>query len=71
MTSRVEEWLTSVEVRKALKISTCDLAHLREAGAIQAEKRGNAYLYSSTDVQILRKSNVKARAEFCSLDSDA
>ncbi len=40
-----EEWLTSVEVRKVLKISTCDLAHLREEGNIRAEKRGNAYYY--------------------------
>ena len=27
-----EEWLTSAEVRKVLRMSTCDLAHLREGG---------------------------------------
>jgi len=39
------DWLTSVEVRRALGLSTCDLAHLREAGAIRSERRGNAYYY--------------------------
>jgi hypothetical protein len=28
-----------------LKLSTCDLAHAREAGKIPFKKSGNAYLY--------------------------
>jgi hypothetical protein len=40
-----ELWRRSAEVRKALRLSTCDLAHLREAGKIEAKKVGNAYLY--------------------------
>ena len=69
MTADVEIWLTSVEVRKALRISTCDLAHLREEGGIGFVKKGNAYLYSSTDVERLFKGNTRPRTEFCSLDS--
>jgi len=64
----VEKWLTSMEVRKFLKISSCDLAHLREEGAIGYSKNGNAYLYSSIDAQTLRKGNGKAPAQLCSLD---
>ena len=50
MGKKDEEWLTSAEVRKALKMSTCDLAHLREQGGIRTTKRGNAYLYAAADV---------------------
>ncbi len=38
-------WVRSDEARKLLKLSTCDLAHAREAGKIPFEKSGNAYLY--------------------------
>ena len=40
-----ERWVKSVEARKKLRLSTCDLAHLREAGNIESKKVGNAYLY--------------------------
>ena len=40
-----DQWVRSNEVRKALKISTCDLAHMREAGKIESKKVGNAFLY--------------------------
>jgi len=33
-----------------LKISMRDLAHLREEGAIQAEKPGNVFFYAGRDV---------------------
>lgn len=42
-------WLTSGEARKLMQISTCELAHLRTAGQLQFQKRGNAYLYSAED----------------------
>ncbi len=42
-------WLTSTEVRELLKISTCDLAHLREDGKMRFKKKANAYLYFSAD----------------------
>lgn len=69
MTAHKQEWLSSAEVRKALKISTCDLAHLREEGAIRAEKRGNAYCYAAKDVEALRGMKLKEGAGFCSLDA--
>ena len=68
MTKKDEEWLTSVEVRTALKISTCDLAHLREKGGIRAEKRGNAYYYAAKDVEALRGKKLMNGAGFCRLD---
>ena len=40
-----DQWLRSNEVRKALKLSTCDLAHMRDAGKIVSKKVGNALLY--------------------------
>ncbi len=40
-----ERWGRSAAARKELKVSTCDLAHMREAGKIEAKKVGNAYLY--------------------------
>jgi DNA-binding transcriptional MerR regulator len=54
MGAAVKTCLTSREVRRLLKISTCDLAHLREEGQIRAEKRGNAYYYVGEDVEALR-----------------
>ena len=37
-------WLKSGEIRKKLKLSTCELAHLREAGKLLYRKKGDAYL---------------------------
>jgi hypothetical protein len=54
MAENDKNWLNSTEVRKVLRISTCDLAHLRAGGAIRAEKRGNAYHYVGEDVEALR-----------------
>ncbi len=46
-----EGWLRSGEARKVLRVSTCQLMHLREAGEIRFRKSGNAYLYSANDCQ--------------------
>ena len=40
-----ERWVRSAEARKALRLSTCDLALLRVAGKIEAKKAGNAFRY--------------------------
>ncbi len=40
-----EAWVRSDEARKQLKLSTCDLAHMREAGEIEFKKEGNSFLY--------------------------
>jgi len=44
-------WLSSEEARKRLQVSSCELMHLREAGDLNFEKHGNAFLYSSKDVE--------------------
>ena len=44
-----EHWVRSKEARRRLKLSTCDLAHAREAGTLAFKKVGNAYLYRIPD----------------------
>ena len=38
-------WLTSKETQKRLKISGCELMHLRVSGKLTFKKQGNAYYY--------------------------
>jgi hypothetical protein len=52
-----DQWMNSTEARKRLKVSTCDLAHLRNAGKIESKKVGNAYYYK-VDVGIDAHDNV-------------
>ncbi len=40
-----EQWLTSKETQKALKISGCELMHLRATGKLTFKKEGRAYFY--------------------------
>ena len=42
------KYLTSKEMSKELKISACDLMHIREAGKLKFIKKGNAYFYEKT-----------------------
>lgn len=51
--SQVSKWLRSDEARKALRVSTCELAHLREAGKVEFRKIGRAYEY------LVEQSNVQ------------
>ena len=67
MGEKTVKWLTSGEVRKALRISTCDLAHMREQGVVRAIKRGNAYLYLGEDVARARTSRSQS-SRICRLD---
>lgn len=39
-------YFSSNEMKKLLKISDCELMHLRTAGKLQFQQRGNAFLYS-------------------------
>jgi hypothetical protein len=48
-----QDWLDSKATHKALKISACELSHIREAGKLRFQKRGNAFLYSRKEVQVL------------------
>lgn len=45
------DWLTSVEAQKALRISSCDLMHLRKSGALRFQKKGNAFFYAKQDIE--------------------
>ena len=38
-------WITSKETQKLLKVSGCELMHLRVNGQITFKKQGNAYYY--------------------------
>ena len=45
-----DEWLTSKEVEKALRVDSCKLMHLRLEGKLRFKKKSNAFLYSRKDV---------------------
>jgi hypothetical protein len=45
-----EEWLTSKETKTSLKISSCDLMHLRESGQLRFRKIRSAFFYAKADV---------------------
>lgn len=53
--TQTEVWLDSKAARKLLKVSTCELSHLRAAGHLQFQKQGNAFLYSGRAIQLLLK----------------
>lgn len=38
-------WCSSKETKKALKISDCELMHIRLAGKLEFKKVGNSYFY--------------------------
>lgn len=61
-------WLTSDQVRKRLKISTCDLAHLRQGGKLRFRKQGNAYLYCPNDVDKVSQVTRAVAGGTCSID---
>lgn len=41
------EWLNTKETKKRLKLSDCELMHLRLAGKIEFKKIGNGYFYNT------------------------
>ncbi len=43
-------WFTSKETQKLLKISGCELMHLRVSGKLTFKKQGNAYLYQISEL---------------------
>jgi hypothetical protein len=42
---KAENWLSSKEAKKALKVSDCHLMHMRLAGKLQFRKEGNRFFY--------------------------
>jgi hypothetical protein len=48
-------WLTSKQTQRLLKISGCELMHLRENGKLTFRKQGNAFFYQMNQSQIEQK----------------
>jgi hypothetical protein len=40
------QWVSSKEIQKILRISSCALMHRRESGQLIFKKNGNAFLYA-------------------------
>lgn len=49
-------WCSSKQAKKALKISDCELMHIRLAGKLEFEMRGRAFFY------LIEKSKVAGSA---------
>lgn len=47
--AKEKQYLSSKETMKSLKVSSCELMHLREAGKLKYVKRGNAYFYDTAN----------------------
>lgn len=47
MDNKSDKYLSSKEMMKELKVSSCELMHLRTHGKLQYIKKGNAYLYKN------------------------
>jgi len=60
--TKVNEWLSSTEIRQRLRISGCELMHRREAGLLQYKKVGNAYYYLLPTIDALSKDVADAKA---------
>ena len=50
-------WLTSKEAQKSLKVSGCELMHLRVSGKLKFKKQGNAFYYQLAKKQGNLKTN--------------
>jgi hypothetical protein len=53
------DFFSSKEVKSALKIKDCDLAHIRNAGKLLFTKKGNAFMYSKESVDDFDKGRTK------------
>ena len=45
MEEKPNKTITSKEAKRLLKVSDCELMHLRTSGKVKATKKGNSYLY--------------------------
>lgn len=43
--THISNWFSSKEIKAELKITGCELMHLREEGELEFKKVGNAYFY--------------------------
>ncbi len=44
-------YMPTKEAKKLLKVSGCQIMHLRDSGKIQFKRKGNGYWYLREDVQ--------------------
>lgn len=51
----------STEALKLLRLTSCELAHLRIDGEIRFQKSGNSFLYSASDCERISKSRSESR----------
>ena len=49
------KYLGSKEIKKKLKITSCELMHLREGGKLKFIKKGNAYFYKKLPKDLMNK----------------
>ncbi len=47
--------VSSIAVKKILKVSDCKLSHLRLAGNLPYSKKGNSYLYDANGIEMMKK----------------
>lgn len=54
------QYLTSKEAKKVLKVSDCHLAHMRVEGKLPFVKKGNAYMYETMglDIELEKRKDV-------------
>ena len=53
--SKNKDWLDSKAACKELKVSACDLSHIRGDGKLRFLKVGNAFMYSKDAVEALKR----------------
>lgn len=58
MQNKLDQFLTSKEVKVILKIQDCDLAHMRNTGKLQFIKKGNAFMYFKESIDKFKKENM-------------
>ena len=49
MNNKDDKYLSSKEMMKEHKVSSCELMHLRIKGELKYTKKGNAYFYKTRD----------------------
>jgi hypothetical protein len=68
-TKQNAEWLSSSQARKRLRVSSCELMHLREAGQLRFKKQGNAFLYAQDDVKHIEQESAPLTLRPAMVDS--
>lgn len=71
MADDVVEWINSVQARKAMRVSACQLAHLRLEGCVRFRKQGNAFLYSLDDCLRIARDKSASKQIPCAVESSA